>query len=223
MKELVKFGAYIMAVVFICLTSLVRLVKHFHQFPAPAFIDSIITVSIYESKFRDRLQPKEDLIRKSGIKRGMTVMELGCGPGAYTADFARAVGEKGKLYAVDLKTEMIERLKSKLARPEYRDISNVETKVAGAYELPLADGSIDLAVLVAVLPEIPGKNRALKEISRVLKPDGTLTVSEILIDPDYPVRKTTRKYCEQAGFEMIKSGGNFFGYTMQFRKARLAA
>jgi len=42
-----------------------------------------------------------------------------------------------------------------------------------------------------------------------------------MIDPDYPVRRTTRRYCEQAGFKMMKADGNFFGYTLQFSKARL--
>jgi len=39
--------------------------------------------------------------------------------------------------------------------------------------------------------------------------------------PDYPVRRTTKKYCEQAGFKMMEADGNLFGYTLQFRKARL--
>jgi len=37
-----------------------------------------------------------------GISEGMTVIDYGCGPGRYTTEFAKIVGEKGKVYAVDI-------------------------------------------------------------------------------------------------------------------------
>ena len=85
--------------------------------------------------------------------------------------------------------------------------------------MSFADESIDLFMLVAVLPEIPDKDKALREISRVLKPNGILAVSELLIDPDYPLKRTTRRYCGQAGFQMVGASGNCFSYTLRFKKA----
>ena len=213
-----NFGAYLKAAGVICFSLPIRIAKRIRQFSPPRFITSNVIAPIVESEFRKRLAPEEMLIERSEIEEGMTVMELGCGPGLYTTDFARAIGREGKLYAVDLREEMINRLKRKLGKPEYKELSNIETNMANAYELPLQDETIDLVIMVAVLPEIPDKGKALKEIYRVLRPNGILAISEILVDPDYPLRKTTKKYCEQGGYKIVKASGNFFNYTLQFKK-----
>ncbi len=207
------------AAILIALTSPVRLAKRFHRFQPPPFIASIIEVRILASDFRRKLQPEERIVEWSGIKPGMTVLELGCGLGVYTIGLARAVGNQGKLYAVDMQQAMIQRLKRKLAKPEHSEFANIETRLASAYELPFADESIDLVAMVAVLPEIPDKDRALREIRRILKPDGILAISENLIDPDYPLRRTTKKYCGRNGFVLLNTSGSFFNYTIQFRQS----
>jgi len=148
----------------------------------------------------------------------MYVLDLGCGPGTYTIDVARAVGDEGKVFAVDIQLEMIKKLERKLKKQENEDINNIELRVADAYELPFQDKFFDLVYMVTVLPEIPDRQRALEEVYRVLKNEGILAVSEFLPDPDYPFKRTTQKWCEQAGFKLGKSDGNFFNYTIQFTK-----
>jgi ubiquinone/menaquinone biosynthesis C-methylase UbiE len=216
-EMLSNFGAYLKAGFLICLTSPVRLAKRIRRFQPPPFASSIET-RILESDLRRKLWSVEEIIERSGIEKGVIVLELGCGPGVHTIDFAKAIGGKGKLYAVDMQPKMISRLKEKLSKPEYKYLSNIETKVANAYDLPFRNETIDLVVMVGVLGEIPDKNRALKEIRRVLKPGGILAISENLIDPDYPLRKTTSKYCEQGGYQLVKTNGSFFNYVSQFRR-----
>jgi ubiquinone/menaquinone biosynthesis C-methylase UbiE len=148
----------------------------------------------------------------------MTVLELGCGPGVHTIEFAKAIGEKGKLYAVDMQAKMVSILKQKLSKAENKYLSEIEVKVADACDLPFSDETIDLVVMVGVLGEIPDKNRALQEIRRVLKKGGILSVSENMIDPDYPLKKTTARYCEQCGYRLVKTEGSFFNYVSQFLK-----
>jgi len=211
-------SAYLKAAILITLTSPVRLAKRFHRFQPP-FIASIIEVRVIASEFRRKLQPEKKIVEWSGIKPGMTVLELGCGSGVYTIALARAVGNQGKLYVVDMQQAMIDRLKRRLAKPEYSEFTNIEIRLANAYDLPFTNESIDLVVMVGVLPEIPNKDRALKEINSILKPDGILAISENLIDPDYPLRRTTKKYCRRGGFVLLNTSGSFFNYTMQFRKS----
>lgn len=213
-----SFGAYIEAWLLICLTLPIRLAKRIRRFQPPPFASRLET-RILESDLRGKVWPVEEIIIRSGIERRMIVLELGCGPGVHTIEFARAIGEKGKLYAVDMQSKMISRLKEKLSNPEYKHLSKIEIKIANAYELPLGDKAIDLVIMVGVLGEIPDKNRALKEIWRVIKPGGILAISENMIDPDYPVKKTTTKYCEQCGYQLIKTYGSFFNYVSQFLKA----
>jgi ubiquinone/menaquinone biosynthesis C-methylase UbiE len=203
-------------VLFLCYLAVFRIIKQLFRFPAPPFIGWFL-----DSDLRRAMQPPDKLIERSGIKSGMTVIDLGCGNGAYTNFAARAVGEQGHVYAVDIQTAMLRGLERKLARPENQDIRNVELKKANAYDLPFADGAIDLVYMVTVLQEIPDRERALREVRRVLKPDGILAVSEIVIDSDYPRRATTVKLCRREGFKLDGVFGSFWHYTARFRKPGL--
>jgi len=192
---------------------LIRIIRKSYHFPAPAFIGRFL-----DSNHRRRLQPPGKIIERSGIRQGMTVLDLGCGSGAFTPFVARVVEEQGKVYAVDIQPAMLKQLERKLARPENQDIKNIEMKQASAYDLPFEGGTVDLVYMVAVLQEIPDRSRALREISRVLKPGGILAVTEFLPDPDYPWRSTVIKICRREGFILDANLGNLWNYTVRFKK-----
>ena len=193
--------------------SVAKLVRKMFRFPAPAFIGHLL-----DSGYRRRIQPPAHLIQRSGIKKGMRVLDLGCGSGAFTPFVARAVGEKGKVYALDIQADMLKQLENKLSRPENKNIKNIKLIEGNAYELPFDNGSLDLVYLVTVLKEIPDRNRALHEVKRVLKPGGILAVTELFPDPDYPWKSTTIKLGEGNGFVVDEVSGNFFNYTVRFQK-----
>ena len=193
--------------------TLAKIVRKLWHFPAPAFIGHLL-----DSGYRRRIQPPDKFIERSGIEKGMKVLDLGCGSGAFTPFIARTVGERGKVYALDIQTDMLKQLKRKLARPENRDIKNIKIIEGNAYELPFDNGSLDLVNMITVLQEIPDRNRALQEANRVLKPGGLFAVTELFPDPDYPWKATTIKLGEAAGFIVDKVSGNFFNYTVRFKK-----
>jgi len=191
-----------------------RVVNKLWHFPVPTFVGPFL-----DSDIRRKLQPPDKVIERSGIKHGMKLLELGCGSGAFTTFVAKAVGEQGKLYAVDIQPKMLEQLEHKLARPENRDLTNIELIQAGAYELPFEENSLDLALLVTVLHEIPDRDRALREIKRVLKPDGILAITEFLPDTDYSLASTVIKRCLCEGFVLEDRQGNLLNYTVRFKKS----
>lgn len=155
------------------------------------------------------------VLERVGLRPGETALELGPGPGAFTVEAARQLGPEGRLIAVDIQPQMIAQVEQKV-----RDagLTNVETHVASAYELPIPDATVDRAFLITVLPEIPDPVRGLREIHRVLKPGGHLSVTEEFPDPDYPRRVTTAGWAEAAGFSLEASHGSFWVYTLNFRK-----
>ena len=193
--------------------TLAKVVRKLVRFPAPASIGRLL-----DSGYRRRIQPPSQLIERSGIKKGMRVLDLGCGSGAFTPSVARAVGEKGKVYALDIQADMLKQLERKLSKPENRDIKNIKLIEGNAYELPFDDDSLDLVNMVTVLQEIPDRNRALKDVKRVLKPGGLFAVTELFPDPDYPWKSTTIKLGQSAGFVVDKVSGNLFNYTVRFKK-----
>ncbi|CAN5770359.1 class I SAM-dependent methyltransferase [soil metagenome] len=161
-------------------------------------------------KYRD---PVETL-GHFGFAPGMTVLDLGCGTGTFTVEMARMVGENGIVHAVDLQAPLIEQTRMRLG--ETGLLNRVHLHCCGAYQLPLPDDSVDLAVLIATLAEIPNKLLVLAELSRVLKPGARLAISEELPDPAYVPPVTASKWLTEAGFRFGGQLGTFFCYSMIF-------
>jgi len=155
------------------------------------------------------------VLDRVGIRPGERVLELGPGPGAFTVEAARRAGTEGRLIAVDIQPEMIAQVEKRVRKAR---LTNVEAHVADAYHLPLEDDSVDRAFLVAVLPEIPDQARALAELRRVIKPGGVLSITEDFTDPDYPFAFETIRRVEAAGFSLERRFGNFWLYTINFKK-----
>ena len=202
--------------IFVFYQLILRLARRYWKFPAPSFIGKFL-----DSKQRKVMQPPEKIISRSGIDRGMTVVEIGCGSGAFTTDVARAIGNKGILSALDIEIKMLKQVASKLNRIENKDIKNVKLVQASAYALPFSKESFDIVYMVAVFQEIPNKEKALKEINRVLKNNGILSISEFIVDPDYPLKSTTIKMVQRTGFNLNIVSGNFFNYTITFGKNKV--
>ncbi len=199
--------------IFLIYQILIRIVRRIIPFPAPAFIGIFL-----DSDLRRRLQSPVSVIEGSGITIGQRVLEIGCGSGGFTTFVARAVGPNGQVEALDIQESMLSQLEKKLALPENQDIQNITLHKASAYELPFEDEILDLVYMITVLPEIPDQLRALQEIMRVLKPGGILAVSELLLDPDYPLKAATARRGEKAGFLVEGFYGNFWTYTVRFSK-----
>jgi ubiquinone/menaquinone biosynthesis C-methylase UbiE len=123
------------------------------------------------------------------------------------------VGPEGQIIAVDIQPEMIAQVERQVRGAR---LTNVETHIASAYDLPLDDDSIDRAFLITVLPEIPDQARALAELRRVLKPGGVLSITEEFLDPDYLFEFETIRRAETAGFSLEQRFGNLWLYTLNF-------
>ncbi len=155
------------------------------------------------------------LLDRVGVKPGETVLELGCGPGAFTVEAAQRLGPTGKLIAIDIQPGMIAQAERRVRQA---GLSNVEFHVASAYDLPVDDESVDRAFLVTVLPEIPDQMGALRELRRVIKPTGLLSITEEFLDPDYPFPRETLRRVQAAGFSPERQTGSFWVYTLNFWK-----
>lgn len=112
-------------------------------------------------------------------KRGDVFLDAGCGDGLFSVAASEMVGEQGRVYAVDVDTEAISRLKEEISR---KGIANIETFVADiSKQLPLADGSVDVAFMANVLHGLVANGEAdgaLREIARVVRSGGKLLVAD---------------------------------------------
>lgn len=111
-----------------------------------------------------------ELVRWTRLGAGQQVLDLGAGAGAVTIPAAAAVGPAGRVVAADLVPAMLARITT-LALP------NVDTLQLNALDLTFADDSFDVTLSGFLLHLLPDRVAALREISRVLRPDGELAFS----------------------------------------------
>lgn len=120
-------------------------------------------------------------VAMSKIKAGDIVLDLGSGAGFDCFLASRRVGETGKVIGVDMTREMIDKAKSIAEKNNYK---NVEFRLGEIENLPVEDKSIDIAISNCVINLVPDKEKAFKEIYRVLKNGGRIYLSDIVLLED---------------------------------------
>lgn len=120
----------------------------------------------------------DDIIDNLNIHPGMKAADFGCGAGFYSLALAKRVGEKGKVYAMDIRKEMLQMVASK-AKPEH--LLNIET-IWSDLETPqgshLADKSVDFVIISNILFQVENKEIIVKEAARILKDEGLVALIE---------------------------------------------
>ncbi len=119
------------------------------------------------------------LFSKLKLREGMIFLDLACGKGLYAIAVAEAMGEKGRVYAVDLWEEGIADLRKEISA---RGLKNVTAIVADvSKKIPLEDKQVDLCLMTTVLhdlAQVRAHEGALREVRRILKPEGILAIIE---------------------------------------------
>ena len=144
-----------------------------------------------------------DMLKQIGIRSGQTVLDFGCGYGAYTIPVAEIVGEHGKVYALDKDKEALDALMQRGESAGLKNIDRMET--SGELEIGLTDESVNVVLLFDVFhsfyfPQADDRRRLLAEIHRIMKPSAFLAISvwPNLIEPE------TEDEIENADFRLEK-------------------
>lgn len=129
----------------------------------------------------------------AGIKPGDTVLDLGSGAGVDAFVARSLVGETGRVLGVDMTEAMIERARANAAKLGF---TNVEFRLGEIEDLPVEEGTVDVAISNCVLNLVPDKERAFAEIYRVLRPGGSFTISDVVATGELPesIRQAAELY-----------------------------
>jgi ubiquinone/menaquinone biosynthesis C-methylase UbiE len=136
------------------------------------------------------------------IREGMTVLDVGCGPGFFTLPMARMVGNRGRVTAADLQEGMLEKLRGKIQGTEWE--ARIAAQRCEADRVGIA-GPVDFVLLFYVVHEIPDKKALFTEIADNLNPSAKVLVAE----PTFHVSKSSFEkslaIAEEAG--LVRSSG----------------
>ncbi|OHD13132.1 MAG: hypothetical protein A2086_13590 [Spirochaetes bacterium GWD1_27_9] len=114
------------------------------------------------------------------IKTGDIVLDLGCGNGGFTYSIVESVGDDGKIYALDLTREMIEKA---IANNSHK---NIRYTVGDINNLPYQDNFFDLIISNCVINHSTNKSLVFSEIYRVLKKSGHFLIADIVVEEALP-------------------------------------
>jgi SAM-dependent methyltransferase len=133
-------------------------------------------------------EEKPSLLMESlKLRPGGTAADIGAGTGYLSWRLARAVGEKGKVFAVDIQKEMLDLLVRKMAD---RKITNVEPVLGSITDSRLPPDVVDLVLMVDVYHEFSHPYEMMRSICKALKPGGRVVFVEYrLEDPSVPIKR----------------------------------
>ena len=131
----------------------------------------------------------------------MVVLDVGCGPGFFTVEMAKMVGDSGKVIAADLQEGMINKVKWKIRGKDIE--KRIVLHKCKKNEIAVTE-KVDLVLAFYMVHEVPDENDFLKEIRSILRPNGILYIVEPKFHVSSKAFKDTIKKATSLGFEPIK-------------------
>jgi ubiquinone/menaquinone biosynthesis C-methylase UbiE len=128
--------------------------------------------------------PPDEIISHLHIKAGSTIADIGAGTGYFTIPIAKAVGDAGKVFAVDFQKEMLAHIQKKLAGSG--SPANIVLVQGDASHTGLAKKSCDLVFMANLWHELDDHLEVLKESASILHADGILAIIDWRSDLSAP-------------------------------------
>jgi len=158
---------------------------------------------------RDQEENASLSFRQLKLQPGMTVCDLGCGNGYWTLPMAREVGSNGRVLAVDIQAEMLQKLRERSAQFNYTHIEPIRSTVS---DPRLPENQVDLLLMVDVYHEFSHPESMLWGIRRSLKSNGVVALLEYREeDPRVPIKPLHKmsknqilKEYKENGFKLVR-------------------
>jgi len=155
------------------------------------------------SPLRRLLQDPEAVVRPY-VGEGVRVLDVGCGMGFFSLPLAGLVGETGRVFCVDLQEKMIRGLMRRAKKAGLN--GRIDARVCGHDSLGVDDlaGTIDFALLFALVHEVPDKRRLFSEVHATMRPSKPLLLAEPRGHVSGPDFEKTVSIAQSAGFEVLR-------------------
>jgi SAM-dependent methyltransferase len=157
----------------------------------------------FDGSDRDAWQKPAEVVRFLDIATGQTVADIGAGTGYFLSYLSKAVGDSGRVLALDVEPNMVEYAKQ---RSKKANLANVEAKVVSPEDPGLGPSSVDRIVIVNTWHHIDDRSNYAAKLGRALKPQGALYIVDFTLDADMGPPKEHRLSAEQV-IKELEGGG----------------
>jgi ubiquinone/menaquinone biosynthesis C-methylase UbiE len=147
---------------------------------------------------------KGRILRRLELRAGLTVLDVGCGPGADLPVMAEAVGDAGRVIGVDHDPVMADEARRRTAAD-----GRIEIRSGDAHELPVEDAGVDRARMDRVLMHVADPAAAVAQLRRVVRPGGLIALAEpdwdtlVIDDVDLEL---SRAYTRFVATQVVRNG-----------------
>jgi len=164
-----------------------------------------------EDPQRDEWQKPDEVIKLLELREGQVIADIGAGSGYFTLRLARAIGDKGRVMALDVNEGMVAHLRQRLAQEQ---LKNVTVMQVPAHDPLLIDQSLDVAFICDTYHHLEDREVYLRKIRKALKPNGRLVLIDfykregIPVGPPMSMRlseETVRKELQNAGLHVTQT------------------
>ena len=115
-------------------------------------------------------------VAQFGLQHGMHVVDMGAGSGFYSMAAAKLVGSSGRVYAIEVQRDLLDRLKKDAAALHLSNIEVIWGDIESLGGTRLRDAIADRVIVSNTLAQIEHKDQLFLEIKRILKPAGTVLI-----------------------------------------------
>jgi ubiquinone/menaquinone biosynthesis C-methylase UbiE len=172
-----------------------------------------------DGKLRKWLQDPRRILSPY-IKEGMTVLDVGCGPGFFSIELAKLVGRNGKVVSADLQAGMLEKLRNKIRGTELEERITLVKCTKDAINV---SEKVDFGLAFYMVHEVPDKESFFHQLKSILKENGQILIVEPKL---FHVSKkefdSTTYIAESAGFTINPGPGLLLSWTAILKHVRSA-
>lgn len=180
-----------------------------------AFLDPDLDVDQWIKRFevesREVFRARFQIVKQLNLSPGDRIADIGTGTGLFVEPFSEAVGNKGRVYALDIAPKFIDRVGKMV---DILNLNNVTPVLSGQDDIRLPPGSIDVAFICDVYHHFEFPSASLNSIHKAMVPGGKLVVidferipgksREWTLNHVRAGKATFRKEIEQAGFKFVE-------------------
>lgn len=130
-------------------------------------------VERFEREGREVYDKRDEVVAACNISPGMAVADVGAGTGLFTRLFAQAVGDAGRVYAVDISDEFVDAI---VTHADSSGVKNIRGVVCGVDDAKLPPNSVDVVYICDTYHHFEFPYKTMASIYKALKPDGRLVL-----------------------------------------------